>query len=278
MNRSPFLLVVSDLDGTLLDPETYSFALAAPALERLEREGVPLILCSSKTRAEIEAVQGQLGIRHPFISENGGALFVPERYFPFPLRGACRVDGYEAVEFGRPHAELVDALHAAASVLRIRVTGFSDMSDADVARLCNLSLEQARLAKKREYDEPFSVGDADASSKPLLCDRLAGQGLRCTAGGRFDHVTGATDKGRAIGVLRMLYRRAARKHIVTAGLGDAPNDLSLLREVQIPIIVRRKDSSVTERLLAAIPYSRVSRHPGPHGWNEQVEELVKAVA
>ncbi len=278
MSRSVFLVVVTDVDGTLLDHDTYSFAPAVPALQRLQAEDVPLILCSSKTRAEIEGLQKHLGIAHPFISENGGALFVPDGYFGFPLPGSRRIDGYQAIEFGRPYAELVSALRSAASALRLRVTGFSDMTDEQVAHACNLSLREARLARKREYDEPFSVHDADAASRRLLHALLRERGFRCTAGGRFDHVTGPTDKGRAIGVLRMLYRRAHRRHIVTVGLGDAPNDLCLLREVEIPIVIRRSENGVTEALLAAVPYSRVSRWPGPLGWNEQIEEVVEAVA
>ena len=54
------LLVFTDLDGTLLDYDTYAFDAAEPALDRLRRERIPFVLCSSKTRAEIEAaLQGK---------------------------------------------------------------------------------------------------------------------------------------------------------------------------------------------------------------------------
>lgn len=63
--------VFTDLDGTLLDHETYSWEAARPALERLELSGIPWILVTSKTRAEVELWRKQLGNRHPFIIENG---------------------------------------------------------------------------------------------------------------------------------------------------------------------------------------------------------------
>jgi len=44
----------SDLDGTLLDARTYSFDAALPALGILRARRVPLVVCSSKTRTEIE--------------------------------------------------------------------------------------------------------------------------------------------------------------------------------------------------------------------------------
>jgi mannosyl-3-phosphoglycerate phosphatase len=37
------MLVFKDLDGTLLDRETYSFQAAKPALERLRQLDVPLV-------------------------------------------------------------------------------------------------------------------------------------------------------------------------------------------------------------------------------------------
>ncbi len=278
MHRSLFLIVLSDVDGTLLDRDTYSFAPAAPALERLERERVPLILCSSKTRAEIESLQQELGIRHPFISENGAALFVPAEYFHFSLPGARRLDGYEVIEFGRPYPLVVSALHSAACAVGARVTGFSDMSAEEVAQRSGLSIAQASLAKRREYDEPFIVDERDMALRPALHGRLVARRLRCTSGGRFDHVTGATDKARAAGVLRMLYQQADHRRIVTVGLGDAANDACLLREVQIPVIIRQRAGEQTRQLLSAVPRSRVSRRLGPHGWNEQIEEIVEQVA
>jgi hypothetical protein len=47
-------VVFSDLDGTLLDHETYSFDAARPGLDALKSRGIPLILASSKTRAEMQ--------------------------------------------------------------------------------------------------------------------------------------------------------------------------------------------------------------------------------
>lgn len=54
MMRAP-LIILPDLDGTLLDPRhAYSFQEALPALKAINHRHIPLILCSSKTRAEIE--------------------------------------------------------------------------------------------------------------------------------------------------------------------------------------------------------------------------------
>ena len=82
------LLVLSDLDGTLLDHTTYAFDAARAALERLRDARVPLVLCTSKTRAEVEPICAALPNAHPFIVENGGGGGGPGRDFPLESRGA----------------------------------------------------------------------------------------------------------------------------------------------------------------------------------------------
>src|SRR5262245_50293684 len=58
-------LVFTDLDGTLLDADTYSYEAASPALERLRERGTPLVMVTSKTRAEVELWRWRLSNRDP---------------------------------------------------------------------------------------------------------------------------------------------------------------------------------------------------------------------
>ena len=74
------LVIFSDMDGTLLDSK-YSFRDAEKALDLIKKKKVPLILSSSKTRAELELYRKKMRNRHPFIVENGGAIFIPKNYF-----------------------------------------------------------------------------------------------------------------------------------------------------------------------------------------------------
>jgi len=76
----PSFVVFTDIDGTIVD-ENYSYKGALPALKLLKRKKIPLVFCTSKTRAEIEVYRDELGIKDPFISENGGAIFIPVGIF-----------------------------------------------------------------------------------------------------------------------------------------------------------------------------------------------------
>ena len=45
-------VVYTDLDGTLLDHHTYAFDEALGAIKALKDRGIPIVPCTSKTRAE----------------------------------------------------------------------------------------------------------------------------------------------------------------------------------------------------------------------------------
>ena len=69
------LLIFSDLDGSLLDIHTYDWQPAMPWLDRLQDNQIPIILCSSKTAAEMLDIQQDLGLEGlPFIAENGAVI------------------------------------------------------------------------------------------------------------------------------------------------------------------------------------------------------------
>jgi mannosyl-3-phosphoglycerate phosphatase len=247
-------LVATDLDGTLLDRETYGFAAARPALDALRQAGVPLVLCSSKTRAEMEPLAAAIGVRGPLVVENGGAIVDP---------------GGAVLVLGTTRDRLLEELPAVAREAGVRVRSFAEMSVAEVAALTGLPEEEAALAKRREYDEPFLVEEPPGRDPAVdaRLDRAArGRGLRVTHGGRLHHLTGPTDKGHA---LRAIVRAMPADGDVV-GLGDAANDLPLLLAATRPIVMPRPDGTVDPALAARLPGVERAPGPGPAGWSAAV--------
>jgi mannosyl-3-phosphoglycerate phosphatase len=260
VKQQPRLVVITDVDGCLV-------------IDSLKQHGIPVVLCSSKTRAELERLQQELGLSDPFISENGGALYSPIGTFPFALRGAVRRGGYEVVELGRPHREVVGTLVQTAARLGMAISTFGGMSVERVAEECGLSLAQARLAKLREYDEPFRLAEPDDARLARLSKALRAAGLRFSTGGRYRHVTGGTDKGVAMAILRRFYERASGD-VVFAGLGDNMNDVELLRAVDVAIVVRSPVAGHTAAVLSHVRGARVTAGEGPDGWSEAVAGIL----
>ena len=105
----------------------------------------------------MEPLRLRLDNRHPFIVENGGALFIPMGYFPFPLEQAAPRGDYEVVEIGTPYVRLRTALKEIGGDLGCRLRGFGDLSLEEVSDLTGLSPAETLLATQREYDEPVVV-------------------------------------------------------------------------------------------------------------------------
>jgi mannosyl-3-phosphoglycerate phosphatase len=264
------LVIFSDLDGTLLDHATYAFDAALPSLRRLRDLEIPVVLCTSKTRAETEPIRQALENTHPFIIENGGGVFIPKGYFPFHIDGAAETDGYWLLRLGEPYRDLVAALASASRSSGVPVWGFASMSAEDVALTTGLSLDAARRARQREFDEPFMILEPGRSSE--LVTAIERQGKRWTQGGRFHHILGQNDKAAAIRCLASLYRRLLGS-VHTVGLGDAPNDADFLNAVDVPIVV---PSPQLDRVRSLVPGAHVSTLEGPAGWNEAISRLLDA--
>ena len=267
----PTLVVCTDLDGSLLDQDTYSFEAALPALAALRAREIPLILVSSKTRAEIEPLRARLEHHHPFVVENGGAAFIPRGYFPSSPPYAVVRGPYQVVEFGVSYGTLRVSLKELEQTAGCELRGFGDMSPEEVAERTGLQLPEAFLAKQREYDEPFVINGPPSLGEQVRQEAEA-RGLRCTHGGRFFHLTGRTDKGVACRSLFDCYRRSQQK-LFTVGLGDSLTDLSFFTLVDQPILLPRSNGNDERKF--HLPNLIRARGRGPAGWNRAVLECLQ---
>lgn len=266
------LLIFTDLDGTLLDHDSYSYRGAADTLGRLRRLSIPLILTSSKTRAEIKHLQRKLGLDEPFISENGGGLFLPEEYQGLPDIPLAVSSGCRGVVFGRPYAYVREIFGRLRD--RYALRGFGDMSTEEIMQATGLGREEALLAAQRDFSEPFLFM---AAPRPREMEReAAAWGLAVTSGGRFYHLMGAgQDKGRAVEAAAALFREKYGSGLRTVGLGDARNDYPMLRAVDIPVLMPGPDGSYAEMDIEGL---RRAPLPGSRGWGIIIAKLLDDVA
>ena len=270
----PPAVLFTDLDGTLLDARTYDPGPAAAALERCRRLGVPVVFVSSKTRAEMEVLRTALGNTAPFISENGGGLFLPVDGWPeLPAVLGARAERETAlwrVTLGASYDEVSGALRDSAASAGARVRGLDVMSVEEIVVLTGLPPEAASLAGRRDFDIPFVLHEETDALVDRLRAEIELRGLSHTRGGRFHHILGRSDKGSAVARLMGLYRERS-PGVRFAAVGDAANDRTMLRAVDHPFLVRRPDG--THDRDAWFRGLTVSDGIGPEGFAEAVDAL-----
>lgn len=262
-------IIFTDLDGTLLDPLDYSYTVAKPLVTRLRKKGIPIIFCSSKTRAEQEVYRRKLGISDPFIVEDGAAIFIKQGYFCFSYEYQRVVGDYNVIEFGIPYSGVRKKLREINEKYGLDIRGFGDMNAAAIAELTNLDIESAKLAKKREYEETLTL-EGDSPQARFILSKIEEAGLKWSRGGRFYSVSSKSDKGKAAKIVIELFRRKLDR-VKSIGIGDSLNDVPMLSVVNLPFLVQ-KPGNCWEEMEVKNLY-RVSG-VGPHGWVLALQKLL----
>lgn len=267
-DRLSMIIIFTDLDGSLLNHEDYSFQGAKPALERIRACNIPLIFTTSKTRREVELLHKKMALQEPFIVENGGAVFFPGRYKKLTIKNSIKKKNCLLVQLGISYADIVSFVQGIQGEFAIKA--FSDCTPEEIMRFAGLSRRDAAYAKKREFTEPFIMKETAALNRLRHLARK--NGIKITQGGRFYHFIGAhQDKGKAVKIVIEVFRQNYGGRITSIGVGDSKNDIPLLAAVDIPVLIPHPDGTYQNTKLPGIVKSPF---PGSRGWNEAVERVL----
>ena len=268
-------IISTDLDGTLLDHHTYRFHKAAPALEYCDDQNVPIVFNTSKTYSETEALCKRTNNNHPFIIENGSALYIPKGYFSKELDSNIeRFDAgnYWLYKFGLNRSEILSRLITFSQTKSYKYHGFSTMNSRELTQLTSLSLEQALSAQERQFSEPLHWLDSDEHLADFK-KHLQLFGLNVIKGGRFVHVLGQSNKAKPLRYLKELYKLNNNSQQTLIALGDSDNDKDMLSYADIAIVI--ESPAHNNPVLETHPHLIRSRYQGPSGWNDSILTLLQ---
>ncbi|NKI72848.1 HAD-IIB family hydrolase [Dickeya sp. CFBP 2040] len=260
-------VIFTDLDGSLLDHDTYQWDDAQRCLNRLLFHQVPIVMTTSKTSAEITSLQQDLGLwEMPAIAENGAHILLPTSW-QIGLQSSLS-------PISLTYPDLCQQLNVLREQYGFPFYGFSDMDDAAVAAVTGLTLQQATLARQRTASEPL-LWQGDTASLEMFRKCLAQKKLSLTEGGRFFHVMHKdVSKGAAVNRLiqhiKSNIELMSRRSLATIGLGDGPNDISFLESMDYAVIIKGPSSKkVTLSPFGGreIYYTQAA---GPAGWSEGI--------
>lgn len=266
-NSEPQWLVVTDLDGTLLDHHSYDMEDARVAVHELQDKQIPVILNTSKTYAETITIRETLGIEDAFIVENGSCIYLPKSRFAKPQNAGQR-DEYWSLVLGASHHAINDVLQLI-GLTEDAAVRLSQCSVEQTIELTGLNEVQAQQAIAREFSEPLIWRQGDSSLLSFQ-QQLKQHGLTTLQGGRFLHVIGDCDKGRATQVLIGLYGDNVKSIV----LGDSANDAAMLSVGDISVIVR---SPSNHQLRELITPDIQTQAPAPKGWREAIEASLEQI-
>ncbi|MDO6735043.1 HAD-IIB family hydrolase [Octadecabacter sp. 1_MG-2023] len=255
MKSNTQLIVFTDLDGTLIDHETYRWDAAQPALTVLNQISAGVVLASSKTTPEIATLRTSLGLDDwPAIVENGAGILPPNE---------------TATPGGASYAAVREALNRAPEDLRGLFRGFGDVTTTQVAEMTGLSQTDAALAQQRAFSEPGQWLGTDVQ-KVAFVDHLKKDGIIAQQGGRFLTLSFGGNK---VDQMRTIIDAYKPQH--TIALGDAPNDIQMLENADYGVVVANPNRAPLPPL-SGEEAGQIIRtvSAGPTGWAEAVLSLL----
>lgn len=263
------LIVFTDLDGSLLDHDTYDWQQALPAIKSLKKHAFPMIINSSKTSSEIKHIRDKMHNHAPFICENGAIVHLNEKLFETPL------DKMHEVYFSKPYSYIQDVLTEIQKNHHFDMLGFNDIDVKSLMELTDLDEICATAAKQREATEPLIWNDTEASLQTFKT-LLSKHNLSLTEGGRFYHVMSPVNKGDSIQYLYNKYQEMEPDtQWVSAGLGDSFNDVPMLENVDFPVLIKNPHSKKLD--VSHINNLVKSELVGPAGWNTEVLNIINTI-
>ena len=268
------LMIFTDMDGTLLNHHDYNFEAAKPTLTLLQNRLIPVIPTTSKTAAELIALRRTLDNHSPFIIENGAAVYIPVGSLIQQPVDTIKQGQFWIKSFTEPRAHWVDLLEQVKNIYGPYFRQFSEMSAEEIAEITGLQIDEAENASKRAFGEPVLWQGTEALKQQFIAD-LQRLGAVILEGGRFIHVSGSTDKAKAMNWLTDVYRQDSKedKQFITLAIGDSNNDIAMLEAADIALLIPSPVNSLPE--LKRQDHIYISEHIAPLGWKQGVEQILQ---
>ena len=261
IDRTASILIFSDLDGSILDRETFKFDQIKDYILELLSNQIILIPSSSKTEREILEFNKQLGLDLPFISENGAVingLNLINQNFP------------DKIILSRDLAELNKIFNSIVpKALNEKCFFISDMTKKDQIRILGLEKNHLRNALDRKYTIPF-IFKGNKIEKNKLMKILKSNSLSIQEGGRVINLGDNTNKVKSMNQVLKIFKKI-EKNIKVISVGDNLNDLDMIRNSDIPCLVFndqfKQDQINIDNLI-------VSNKPSPQGWADVIKKAL----
>lgn len=266
-------IIFTDMDGSLLDHDTYSHADADALLAELEKLSIPVIPCTSKTCAEMEVLRKALSNHHPFVVENGAAVYIPASYFDVMPENTVVRGNYVVKEFVQERQYWQSILENSGLHLDNAFLTFHQAGASKIAEMTGLNIDQAEKANDRQYGEPLKWLGGE-TEYALFSQYIDQQGGKLLKGGRFIHLSGECDKGIALQWLKDIFdQQPANQKTISIALGDSQNDIAMIDCADYGILIR---SPVHEFPESSKPAYR-TQYTGSKGWVEGVMHAIDKI-
>jgi predicted mannosyl-3-phosphoglycerate phosphatase (HAD superfamily) len=236
-NPEPFLRQTSSILYIAVDSLMPSRGKSVPGLDQftatLDHEGIPAVWLTSRSRLQFDEPRRKLAHTHPFIAEDGCAVYLPEGYFhlrpesPSPAKrktSTMRLGRFTCIPIADPLPAAAEALESLSEDLGVPVVTLRSLSSRELVQNTGLPQREAELARQRDFDELFFFAGSSDTEIARFLEAGRNRKLQFRQHGVLWSVAISASVQRCIRELSKLYDRALRYHALVVGI--ATTDLA----------------------------------------------------
>jgi len=249
----------------------------------LDHQAIPAVWLTSRSRLQFDEARRKHSHIHPFIAEDGCAVYLPEDYFHLrPAPDASRTRKAATVRLGRfTCIPIAQALPAAADALQtlsqdtgVPIVTLRSLSPRELVQNTGLPQKEAELVRQRDFDDIFFFAGASDEEVDRFLTEGRTRNLQFRKHGVLWSAAIGSSVQRCLGELSKLYDRALRYHAHILGIATPDLAPGLFPFCERAILLTGRNSEDTSQHRPDTPHTRrLSLNP-PDVW----ERLFAAIA
>ena len=265
MKQKKQIIIFTDLDGSLLDKDTFRFDEIEDYFKELISKGIKIIPNSSKTENELLDFNKQYNLNLPFISENGSSIHG---------LNLIQKDLPNKVLISRPADQIYGIYNENIPPhLKDKITFILKLNSKELQEIFGLPLDKIELALKRNHSLPIQF-NGNKIEKNEFIKIMNNAGLTVQTGGRLMNICDNVNKSKAIYKTLELIKKEIDDEIITIGVGDNQNDIDMLRHSNYACLVKNEDFDSS---LINIDNLIKSTEPSPKGWADVIKTAIQKI-
>jgi predicted mannosyl-3-phosphoglycerate phosphatase (HAD superfamily) len=248
----------------------------------LDHQGIPAVWLTSRSRLQFDDPRRKHGHTHPFIAEDGCAVYLPEDYFHLrpesaPSRSGkaltVRLGRFPCIPIAEPLPAASEALESLSDDTRVPVVTLRSLSPRELAHNTDLPQREAELTRQRDFDDIFFfAGASDTEIKRFLYEGRDRKIQFRQHGVLWSAAIGSSVQ-RCIRALSRLYDRALRYHARTVAIATSDLAPGLFPFCERSILLSEQGPETVYQKQPGTPHVRQLPLHAPDLW-ERLNEAI----
>src|SRR5208283_4764742 len=187
-------------------------------LEGLGEANIPFVSVTARSRLQFDATLRKYGLGHPFVTEGGCGVCMPEGYFNLKPPRSLRLGRFTCIPVAAPQPAAEEMLELLAEETSIEVAALRKLSPRELSQNTGLPQREAELVRQRDFDEMFFFAGASEADVQRFEKEAGLRKAQVRPRGALWSLAVGANLGACVRDLAHLYQRSFRANPLNIGI------------------------------------------------------------